>query len=354
MQLIGLRSMVFVFSRNVSRIPEVTNTERIAPKHNLNFALPLLIVLAACIPDFDPVDKEITFSHAEELIVSIGPRPHDSQGSLMARDYILDTFVDMGLEDPHFHVFSDWQVTDGANVVATATGTTYPEYTFLVGAHYDSIPGGVGSADNATGVATMLELARYFSLNPPVYTLQFVAFDAEEIGLVGSAYYYSDHLSELDNTLLMLCLDMTQTNETSPFSPLITFVLSPNRAMAETFRQVKSEMGLAGSLVFNIPVELAEQVSGGYLWSDIRNWGSDPLLLAWPWAVSFDYHTFPGSIDEIDKTGLAISTKFILEFVRGLQSYAPVDLQVTPSVRVTVNEDIVQLLLETGGVKPIH
>jgi hypothetical protein len=342
------------FSRLVSMMVKLADAEWNAPKYNLYCAQSLLIVLAACTPDLDPVNKEITFSHTEELVVSIGPRPHDSQGNLLARDYILDKFVDFGLEDPHFHEFSDWQVNDGANVVATSPGTTYPEYMFLIGAHYDSIPGGVGSVDNATGVATMLEIARHFSPNPPAYTLRFVAFDAEEIGLVGSDHYYQDHLSELDNTLLMLCLDMTQTNESLPLSPLVAFVLSANQAMADTFRQVKQGMGFAGTFEFNIPVELAELVSEGPLRSDIRHWRYDPLLLAWPWVVAFDYHTIPGSIGEIDKTGLAISTKFILEFVRGLQSYPPMDLQVTPAVRVAVDEEMILFLLEKGGIKPIH
>jgi hypothetical protein len=354
MKSIRLTALAFVFSQRVSKIAGLANTERKAQKPGLCFPLSLLIVLAACNPDLAPVDPQITFSHAEELVVTIGPRPHDSQGNLLARNYILDTLIDFGLEDPHFHVFSDSRVMDGANVVATATGTTYPEYMFLIGAHYDSIPGGVGSADNATGVATMLEIARYFSLNPPVYTLRFVAFDAEEIGLVGSEHYYQDYQSELGNTLLMLCVDMTQTNESFYLSPLIAFALSANQAIANTFSQVKHSMGFSSSFVFNVTVELAEVVSQGPLRSDIRHWRHDPLLLAWPWAVAFDYHTIPGSIHEIDETGLAISTKFILEFLRGLETHPPVELQVTPTVTMPVDEEILQLLLEKGGMKPTH
>ncbi|MEW6441622.1 MAG: hypothetical protein AB1640_11870 [bacterium] len=85
--------------------------------------------------------------------------------------------------------------------------------------------------------------------------------------------------------------------------------------------------------------------------SDIRRWREDPLLLAWPWAVSSDYHTIPGSIDQIDKTALAISTKFVLEFVRGLQTYAPQDLREAEEVELPVDEGMVQMLRERGGVK---
>jgi hypothetical protein len=330
--------------------PAETNGRR----HLLPFSLIVLFALAACVPDLDPVDQDRTFSHAEELVASIGPRPHDSPGNFLTRDYILQTFLDYGLQDPHYHEFSDASVQDGANVVATAPGTTYPEYIFVVGAHYDSIPDGVGSVDNATGVASMLEIAQYFSRNEPAYTLRFVAFDAEEIGLVGSEHYYQDHPDELDDTLLMLCLDMTQSNESSPQAPLVAFVLSSNQAMADTFQEVKLSMGFAGMLEFNISVELAEQISEGALRSDIRHWRNDPLQLAWPWAVAVDYHTVPGSIGEIDKTGLAISTKFVLQFVRGLQNYPPEALQVTSGGAQAVDEDMVRLLLEKGGIKPGH
>jgi hypothetical protein len=300
------------------------------------------------------VDPDITFSHAEELVVSIGSRPHDSPGNLSTRNYILDTFTDYGLDDPHLHAFSGGTVQDGANVVATVPGTTYPEHIFLIGAHHDSIPGGVGSIDNATGVATLLEIARYFSQHPPDYTLRFVTFDAEEIGLVGSGHYYEDSLDELESTRMMLCLDMTQTNESSPLSPLIAFVLSSHPALAETFVQVRDELGLGGSGVFNITVELAKLVSGGDLRSDIRHWEGDPLLLAWPWALSLDYHPIPGSIQQIDKTGLAVSTKFVLEFVRRLQAYSPDDLQVQAVADVPVDKEMLQLLRERGGIKPLH
>jgi len=314
----------------------------------------LCFILSSCIPDLEPVDPDRTFSSAEELVLSIGPRPHDSQGNLSARNYILDTFTALGLQDPHFHTFSDWGVTNGANVVATAPGMTYPEYIFLLGAHYDSIPEGVGAIDNATGVATLMEIARHFSENPPAYTIRFVAFDAEEDGLVGSYYYYNDTQGELPNTLLMLCLDMTQTNETSALSPLVAFVLSPHQALAQTFQQVRTAMGMSGSLFVPIPVDLAEEVSGGALRSDIHHWRDDPLLLAWPWAVSFEYHTIPGWIGQIDKTGLAISTKFILEVVRGLQAYSPGDLQNTATGTLSVDEGVVRMLQEKGGIKPVY
>jgi hypothetical protein len=52
------------------------------------------------------------------------------------------------------------------------------------------------------------------------------------------------------------------------------------------------------------------------------------VLLAWPQAFGTEYHTIPGSISEIDKLGLAISTKIILEFLIALQEFPPETLQI--------------------------
>lgn len=58
-----------------------------------------------------------------------------------------------------------------------------------LGAHYDSVPEGPGANDNASGTATVLELAR--ALRRP--GLCVIAFGAEEYGLWGSQAYVKQH-----------------------------------------------------------------------------------------------------------------------------------------------------------------
>lgn len=50
----------------------------------------------------------------------------------------------------------------------------------VVGAHYDSVHGTMGADDNASGVASLLALARAFAGASPARTLRFVAFANEE------------------------------------------------------------------------------------------------------------------------------------------------------------------------------
>ena len=57
---------------------------------------------------------------------------------------------------------------------------------FLVGGHFDSVPGTAGANDDGTGVAAMLEIARVMSQYEWPLDIYFGAWNAEEIGLYGS------------------------------------------------------------------------------------------------------------------------------------------------------------------------
>jgi Zn-dependent M28 family amino/carboxypeptidase len=88
----------------------------------------------------------------------------------------------------------------------------------LIGAHYDAVPNSPGADDNATGVAVLLELARWFSAVPPRYPIRLVAFDFEETSyeLAGSTYYA---LSLQQTPLrLMIALEMLGYRTTAPNS----------------------------------------------------------------------------------------------------------------------------------------
>lgn len=101
----------------------------------------------------------------------------------------------------------------------------HAEKTIVIGAHYDHLGEGKqgsslaensygiihnGADDNASGVAGLLELARYYSSNKaqePVNFL-FIAFGAEELGLVGSRHFVSHPTLPLESIHWMLNMDM--------------------------------------------------------------------------------------------------------------------------------------------------
>jgi hypothetical protein len=114
---------------------------------------------------------------------------------------------------------------DVANVIGVRPGSgALAGGAVVVGAHYDHLGlGGFGSLDpdsvgvvhngaddNASGTAALLEIGRLLSSRTAadVRTLVFVAFTAEELGLIGSTHYVSDPVRSLDSTFAMLNLDM--------------------------------------------------------------------------------------------------------------------------------------------------
>lgn len=80
------------------------------------------------------------------------------------------------------------------NVVATLPGTQDPERIYVVGGHYDSICSdnrdsetpAPGANDDGSGTAVMLEACRVMARERFAATVVFVAYDGEEMGLLGS------------------------------------------------------------------------------------------------------------------------------------------------------------------------
>lgn len=100
------------------------------------------------------------------------------------------------------------------NVYALLPGTEVPDSIIVIGAHYDHL-GQMGddvifygAHDNASGTATVLEMARYFVEHPLRYTLCFVLFSGEEAGLLGSFEFVNHPVINLRKVRFMLNLDL--------------------------------------------------------------------------------------------------------------------------------------------------
>lgn len=92
----------------------------------------------------------------------------------------------------------------------------------VIGAHYDHV--GVsndsiynGADDNASGTAGVMEIAEAFTQckTRSKRSLLFMTFAGEEKGLFGSRYYTDDPLLPIENTIVMLNLDMISRNNTN-------------------------------------------------------------------------------------------------------------------------------------------
>lgn len=132
------------------------------------------------------------------------------------------------------------------NVIAIRPGRRAE--AIVVGAHFDSVSAGPGANDNASGTATVLELARYFAQRDYPYTLYFVAFGAEEIGLRGSRHFVGALPDGARSSLrAMINVDMVGVGDQERFSGAAELVdMASEAADAISFVNYTTNAGSAG------------------------------------------------------------------------------------------------------------
>jgi Zn-dependent M28 family amino/carboxypeptidase len=164
--------------------------------------------------------------------------------------------------------------TEIHNVVAVLQGASRPGTQIVIGAHYDSLAlvpregGGIdweksaaaplapGAADNASGVACVLELARVLSARQWAKTIVFVLFSGEEQGLVGARAYARRAAAEKHSIEAVFNLDTIGTDVTGSgiqAGPRVNLYSGgapdgPSRALARYIKQ-QAELYLPG---FNV------------------------------------------------------------------------------------------------------
>jgi len=96
-----------------------------------------------------------------------------------------------------------------ANVIGLLPCLSETKKEISICAHLDSYKTSPGADDNGSGLGVMLELASHFKdiQNHLKCDLIFLAFGAEEVGILGSRIYVIDHKKELHNCELLINLD---------------------------------------------------------------------------------------------------------------------------------------------------
>jgi len=151
---------------------------RLAGAHAEHVAIPATAV------DFN---ADSAFLTTRILSESFASRVTGSDPARYAATYIAARFKTLGLTatTQEFPLVVKDRLLVGRNVVAQSKGTAAGAIVLV--AHYDGQPTSDQSAgDNASGVATVLELARVLERHGHRHPIVYVATDAEEWGLVGA------------------------------------------------------------------------------------------------------------------------------------------------------------------------
>jgi len=216
----------------------------------------------------------------------------------------------------------------------------------VIGAHYDGlgiggagsldpVPGEIhnGADDNASGVAALLELAQFFAYptNRPPRSLVFIAFGAEEEGMLGSANYVARPVVPLENSVAMINLDMIGRLE----DELIVYGVGSSAEWLKLIEQANANVGLNLKLM-----------SEGYGPSDHAAFYLRQVpVLAMFTGVHDDYHRASDDVERLNMDGIHHISAFGLQLIRDLAegSDRPVfdprefePQQITPAVDVPV------------------
>ena len=128
-----------------------------------------------------PIDKSSAMKHVWRLANRIGVRVRATENERRGARYAARIFESYG-----YRVRIQKFDVDGRtsrNVYAWWPGAI--RYPVIVGGHMDSVPSSPGANDNASGVASILEVARLIAGKKPARFVRFVAFGSEEYGTNG-------------------------------------------------------------------------------------------------------------------------------------------------------------------------
>jgi hypothetical protein len=211
------------------------------------------------------------------------------------------------------------------NVIGLIEGThpMLKHQYIVVGAHFDHLGlGGKGTSsrmpdtiavhngadDNASGVASMLEIAQKLAGNQQQRSILLVAFGAEELGLLGSRYFVENPLVPTDSIVAMINIDMVGR-------------LSPERSIQ--IGGVKTSIESEGiidkiSTTYNFNIAKSPE---GYGPSDHASfYGKNIPVFFITTGPHTDYHTPNDKIGSINFEGLVDVSKFISSLVSDLAS----------------------------------
>lgn len=197
----------------------------------------LIFLLAPCFIVAQTISEKFVKQHIYTLSNdSMQGRKAGTDGIEKAAKYIESEFKRIGLKSFNSDSFrqefrfvnprsSNSELLSLSNVIGLLEGSKMKNEYVIISAHYDHLgkkdvgEGDLifnGANDNASGVAAVLMLAEYFKkANINKRSLLFVAFTAEEMGLVGSNYFGKT----ISPDSIIAGINIEMIGKESPFGP---------------------------------------------------------------------------------------------------------------------------------------
>lgn len=251
----------------------------------------------------------------------------------LAGDYLVERFNTMDNLTVTDQAFN----TNGRNIVATQLGKTNPNDIYIICAHYDSVANYCAD-DNASGTATVLEIARILSTQCMDNTIIYALWDEEEIGLKGADFYATQASSNGDNILGVLNIDMMgyDGDDDDDFDIDV-------RPIGNSLEMKDDLVGLLASHNFNLNVNVVNPGTTASDHSRFWNQGFSAVLVGESWANDDQtpyYHSSGDRFSTLDLPYFHELAKLIMSYMVTKGGLVSVDnsLTVSPSA-LTSNMD---------------
>jgi hypothetical protein len=186
----------------------------------------------------DQFSADRAFAHAEQ----IAPMPHPvgSAANARVRDYLLAELRDLGLQ-PKVQAGTGVRGNELAwveNIHARIPGRASTGHVVLA-AHYDSVAHAPGAADDAAGVAAILETARALRATSPLRNdIDLVITDGEEPGLLGAQAFVTSGVIDPNRSIVL------NLEAGGSAGPSMLFQSSPgNKGLIEAFAELEDPVG---------------------------------------------------------------------------------------------------------------
>ena len=276
-----------------------------------------------------------------------------TDGEMQAAKYIASKYEEYGLlkiEDTYFQNFSfilptspheEVKFNQDSNSKINATNVVgyidnKSNFTVIIGAHYDhigyggqySLDRGVneihnGADDNASGTSMLINLAKKLKQrNNSRYNYLFIAFSAEELGLLGSKYFVDSSLFNQSSYNYMINLDMVgRLNESKELSIF-------GVGTSSIFRQV------INSLNEEFKLNLVNDGTGP---SDHTSFYNKELpVLFFHTGSHENYHRPTDDVEYINYQGIEQISNYVYNIIEELEAYEKLDFKETISNQQSV------------------
>lgn len=259
----------------------------------------------------NPMLSEVHESEIRETITRLSTdfpnRRYNQPSGLNSANWIKNKWTTLaaGRSDISVETFDHTAVNSPQpSIILTVRGTMLPNEVVILGGHQDSInhAGGgqlgdaPGADDDASGIAGLTEVIRVLVAKDfrPRRTVKFMAYAAEEIGLVGSNAIASDFQTRGVNVVGVLQLDMTNYKSiNSPYDVrIITDATNP--AQNQFVRELFS--------IYQPLVTVADGTCG-YFCSDHASWNNKGFPASFPFEPSPSNPTIHTVNDTLAQSG---------------------------------------------------